>query len=71
MTSEPAPAEQSLFDVSEQEVDEALAACDGDARATVRALLVGQAFLEHEISRLQADASAGFRRRRRAREVRK
>ena len=31
MSSEPAPAEQSPFDVSETEIDEALAACDGDA----------------------------------------
>jgi hypothetical protein len=44
----------------------ALAACDGDARATIRAQLVGQAYLEDEISRIQADASSGFRRRRHA-----
>lgn len=66
-----APAERSPFDVSEQEVDEALAACDGDPRATIRALLVGQAFPEHQMSRLQADTSAGFHRRRRGAEPRK
>lgn len=64
MPSEPEPAERSPFDVSEAEVDDALAACDGDPRATIRALLIGQAFMEHQMSRLQADASAGFRRRR-------
>lgn len=30
MPSEPAPAERSPFDVSESEVEEALAACGGD-----------------------------------------
>ncbi|MFG1378893.1 hypothetical protein [Xanthobacter autotrophicus] len=62
MPSEPAPAERSPFDVSEAEIDQSLAACDGDPRATIRALLVGQAYLEHQMSRLKADASAGFRR---------
>lgn len=66
MSSEPAPAEQIPFDVSDAEIDEALAACDGDPRATIRALLVGQAYLEREMSRIQADASSGFRRRRHA-----
>lgn len=66
MSSEPQPAEQSAFDVSDAEIDEALAACDGDARATIRALLIGQAYLEHEMSRLQANGSSGFRRRRHA-----
>ena len=63
MPSEPAAAERSPFDVSEAEIDQALAACQGDSRATIRALLVGQAFLEHQMSRLNAEASAGFRRR--------
>ncbi|WP_374250352.1 hypothetical protein [Xanthobacter sp.] len=66
MSSEPQPAERDPFDVSEAEIDEALAACEGDAPATIRALLVGQAYLEHEMSRIQADASSGFRRRRHA-----
>ncbi|MBP2147905.1 hypothetical protein [Xanthobacter flavus] len=66
MSSEPAPAELTPFDVSDAEIDEALAACDGDARATIRALLVGQAYLEREMSQIKADASFGFRRRRHA-----
>ncbi|WP_296584872.1 hypothetical protein [Xanthobacter sp.] len=66
MSSEPAPAEHSPFDVSEAEIDAALTACDGDARATIRALLVGQAYLEREMSLLKVDTSAGFRRRRHA-----
>lgn len=59
MPSEPAPADANPFDVTETEVDDAIAACDGDLRATVRALLVGQAFMEHENSRM---TSAGYRR---------
>lgn len=62
MPSEPVPAERSPFDVSEAEIDQALVACEGDSRETIRALLIGQAYLEHEMSRLKADASAGFRR---------
>ena len=62
MSSEPQAAEQSAFDVSDAEIDEALAACDGDPRATIRALLVGQAYLEHEMSRLRVEVSSGFRR---------
>ncbi|MEP9376225.1 hypothetical protein ABLE91_05905 [Aquabacter sp. CN5-332] len=60
MPSEPLRAEPIPFDVSEDEVDAALAVCDGDARATIRALLVEHAFLEHQLSKL---ASAGFSRR--------
>lgn len=66
MSSEPQPAEQSAFDVSDAEIEEALAACDGDPRATIRALLVGQAYLEHEMSRLMVLVSSGFRRGRAA-----
>ncbi|WP_245454173.1 CUE domain-containing protein [Aquabacter cavernae] len=47
------------FDVSETDIDEALAACDGDARATIRALLIGQAYLEHEMSRRASRAGLG------------
>lgn len=66
MSSEPKPAEPSAFDVSDADIDEALAACEGDPRATIRALLVGQAYLEHEMSRLMVLVSAGFRRGRAA-----
>ncbi len=51
MPSEAPRADEILFDVSEADIDEALAACDGDPRATIRALMVTQAFLEHEMSR--------------------
>ncbi|OYW61972.1 MAG: hypothetical protein B7Z30_00550 [Rhizobiales bacterium 12-68-15] len=56
---EPRTEPSSPFDVSELDVDHALAECDGDPRATIRALLVGQAYLEQQIQRL---ASSGYSR---------
>ncbi|MEP9367027.1 hypothetical protein [Xanthobacter sp. VNH20] len=58
--SRSADAERADFDVSEQDIDDAIAACAGDARATIRALLVAYAMLEREMS---LRASAGFVRR--------
>lgn len=60
MPSEPKREDQNPFDVNEADIDQALAACDGDPRETIRALLIGQAYLEHEASRR---ASAGYARR--------
>lgn len=65
---EPAPSPRSRcvsadladFDVSELDIDAAIAACEGDARATIRALLVAYAMLERDMS---LRASAGFMRR--------
>ena len=61
VTTQHAPCQEpaSPFDVSETDVDHALAECDGDARATIRALLVGQAYLEQQMKRL---ASSGYSR---------
>jgi hypothetical protein len=44
----------------EQATDEAIAACGGDLRATVRGLIVAVDFLEAEMER---QVSHGFRRR--------
>jgi len=38
----------------ERDSDAAIAACGGDARATVRALLIANAFLEAELARSAA-----------------
>ena len=62
MPSAPQPANLVYFDVSDREIDEALAACKGDVRATIRALLIGQAWLEGELSRARAYASLGYTR---------
>lgn len=49
----------AIFDVSEADIDAAIATAHGDPRATIRALLVEHAHLEREISRL---TSSGYRR---------
>lgn len=48
------------FAVSEAQVDAAVAACNGDLRATVRALIVGQVYLQETIRK---KVSAGYERR--------
>jgi hypothetical protein len=63
------PAQEPAPDDLETSVDDAIAACEGDARAAVRALLVAlhhcQAELEQrnkEIARLTRDISRGYSR---------
>lgn len=62
---EPQPAATRSADLQaeaerlEQATDEAVAACGGDLRATVRALIVAIEFLEAEMER---QVSHGFRR---------
>lgn len=46
----------------EDEVQEALAICGGDAIATLRITLIANALLEAEIDRLSAAVSSGFAR---------
>jgi hypothetical protein len=63
--TEPALANHPDYDATaalEVELDEAIAACDGDARATVRVLLVANRYLEAEVEALQRAVSAGFSR---------
>ncbi len=47
----------------DEAVEMAIEACGGDLRATIRALLIANAFLEEE---LEKKTSAGYARRRRA-----
>jgi hypothetical protein len=42
--------------------DQAIAACGGDARATVEALIVTNHLLETELEKLRAASSTGYRR---------
>ena len=58
ITAKNLPAEE--YDVTEAQVDQAVAACDGDLRATVRALIVGQVYLQATIRKR---VSAGYERR--------
>ena len=42
--------------------DEAIAACGGDARDAVKALIVANEFLEAQVEELRADVSNGYAR---------
>jgi hypothetical protein len=46
----------------EAAVDEAIAACGGDLRATIRALIVANDFLESEVSELMKAVSHAYTR---------
>ena len=63
MPSELAPAEREAVAISEAEVDDVLAACDGDPRATIKALLIS-------LDRAWHEASWGYMRGRPSRRVR-
>jgi hypothetical protein len=42
--------------------DQAIAACGGDARDAVKALIVANEFLEAQVEALKADVSSGYAR---------
>ena len=46
----------------EAATDEAIAACGGDARDAVKALIVANEFLEAQVEQLKADVSRGYAR---------
>ena len=60
MSSVSEPKEQD--DGLEAAVDQAIAACDGDMRAAVRALIVANHFLESEIAELKKAVSHAYTR---------
>ena len=43
-------------------VDEAIAACGGDERAALKALLIANEFLEHQLESLSVQVSNGYAR---------
>ena len=55
-------SQPNLYDVDDLEVavDQAIAACDGDARAAVRALILANEFLENEVSELMKAVSHAY-----------
>jgi hypothetical protein len=53
-----APAPDDLEAAAEQ----AIAACGGDAREAVKALIVANGFLEAQVEELRASVSAGYSR---------
>ena len=70
MPSEPQPAEREPIAVGEEDVDAAIETCGGDVRATIRALLIGTAFLEQALEEARQEASWGYIRARPSRRVR-
>ena len=62
MPSDPQTQPALEPDRLEVATDRAIAACDGDARNPVKALLVTNEFLETEIAELQAAVSNGYAR---------
>ena len=46
----------------EASVDQAIAACDGDVRATIRALIVANEYLESEVGELMKAVSQAYAR---------
>jgi hypothetical protein len=50
-------------DQLEAAADQAIAACGGDAREAVKALIVANAYLETDLEKLKAAASMGYARR--------
>ena len=53
------PPEPTALEIA---TDQAIAACDGDLRATVQALIVANSLLEAELNDVSAVASKGYAR---------
>ena len=57
-----APNSQSDADQLEAAVEQAIDACDGDLRATIRALIVANDYLESEVKELMKAVSRAYAR---------
>ena len=57
-----APYPQSDAEQLDVAADQAIAACGGDARDAVKALIVANEFLESQMEELRADLSSGYAR---------
>lgn len=65
MTAPERAGEQTeMQEISDGDVDEAIALCGGDLRMTVKALLIANAFTEQMLELSRQEASQGFLRRR-------
>ena len=62
MSENAAPNPQVEANRLEAAADQAIAACGGDARETVKALIVANEFLETQVKQLQASVSNGYAR---------
>ncbi|HEY2246317.1 MAG TPA: hypothetical protein VGH70_02635 [Bradyrhizobium sp.] len=56
------PLAKIAEDDMEAAVDQAIAACDGNLRATIRALIIANDFLESEVSELMKAVSHAYAR---------
>jgi hypothetical protein len=56
------PTEPDETATLDSEVEEAIALCDGDVRAALRAMLVANTFLATQIDQLMQQVSSGFTR---------
>jgi hypothetical protein len=61
MSADPKP-DHADDDGLEAAVDQAIAACGGDVRSTIRALIVANDFLENEVSELMKAVSHAYTR---------
>lgn len=59
MSADPQPNPQEESERLDAAADQAIAACDGDMRSTIRALILANEFLEAE---LRANTSKGYKR---------
>ena len=59
MSSDPQPNAQDA-DELEAAVDQAIAACDGDMRSAIRALIVANEYLESEVNELMKAVSHAY-----------
>jgi hypothetical protein len=62
MSQSPAPVPPSDAEQLEAATNQAIAACDGDVRAALKAAIVANAYLESELSALQTAVSNGYAR---------
>ena len=63
MVSQPLPnPQQSDAEQLEAAADQAIAACGGDTREAIKALIVANHFLETELEKLRTAVSAGYAR---------
>lgn len=62
--------EPQPIQVTDADIDDAIAACDGDMRATIKALLIGQQYLEVALEMAREEASWGYVRGRPSRRLR-
>jgi hypothetical protein len=62
MPADPENQPTSEPDQFEAATDQAIAACGGDARDAVKALIVANKFLEAQVEELRADVSKGYAR---------